>query len=223
MSVCNWIVSNNVECSREVLSRLLGLSLLTQSSRSIQRRESSLDLFCDCKADKNVPVQWVILSWRPWTQLKNRRQVNREVDLSIILRHNVTSGSSRPSQPTMTDLVLECLRTRQNKHWMDHFSLSSSTRNNGSIETFPVNATIPPFTFLLQSSVQCSSASWDALQPIIFIVPQLYIYSPSFAPTQQRPKKTRKSFGSSFYTLNNYPHNRLGLLRSRNPIMLIHI
>lgn len=92
--------------------------------------------------------------WRPWRQLKNRRQVNREVDLSIILRHNVTSGSSCPSQPTMNDLVLECLRTRQNKHWMDHFSLSSSTRNNGSIETFPVNATIPPFTFLLQSSAQ---------------------------------------------------------------------
>lgn len=153
----------------------------------------------------------------------NRRQVNREVDLSIILRHNVTSGSSRPSQPTMNDLVLECLRTRQNKHWMDHFFLFSSSRNNGPIETFLVNATIPPFTFLLQSSVQCSSASWDALQPIIFIVPQLYIYSSSFAPTQQRPKKTRKSFGSSFYTLNNYPHNRLGPLRSRNLIMLIHI
>lgn len=48
--------------------------------------------------------------------------------------------------------------------------------NNGSIETFPVNATLPPFTFLLVLDVDVdlkSKCNWEVLQPIIFIVPKL--------------------------------------------------
>lgn len=114
----------------------------------------------------------------------NRRQVNREVDLSIILRHNVTSGSSRPSQPTMNDLVLECLRTRQNKHgpfllvlllpqqWL-YWDVPCKCDNSTVYLSSPVQCPV------LKCFLRCSSADYIYCPTVIYLFFLLRTHSPT--------------------------------------------